>query len=204
MILEMEKQSLPHNAADMEVNLVRLASQGNAGAFVELSGVYMPVLQKCAGRYANIAGVDVEDFVQEGLFALYRAVKGYDEKAGVQFRTYATACINNSMVSAIRAHMKDSRNVMSINIDAMDEQKLHKQSTMQAMHTPLEDAFIDMEDWGLRAKQINALLSQFERQVLKLYLGGLPYQQIAVDLSATTKAVDNALQRVRRKLRPEP
>lgn len=186
-----------------EQELVELAKQEDAAAFAALSDRYMPVLQSRAGRYSNIVGVDTEDFVQEGMLALYRAVKGYDAATGIRFRTYAITCINNSMTSAIRTHMKDVHRGQSLNIDEIDEHSLHQQTSLHAGERMVEDIYFDRETSDHRARQIATLLSDFERQVLERYLSGQSYQHISHVLSTSTKAVDNALQRVRRKLRPE-
>lgn len=185
-----------------EIELVRLAKEDDSAAFSELYNQYMPILQRRAGRYSSIVGVDIEDFIQEGMLALYRAVKGYNPCAGIQFRTYAVTCINNSMASAIKNHMKTVHQ-RGLQIDEVDEQQLHKQTTLRTGGMLVEDLYIQMETNSYLLRQIDSLLSDFERQVLKLYLGGQSYHKIAQVLSTTTKAVDNALQRVRRKLRPE-
>lgn len=200
----MHKRPCQSGCALNEMELVRRAEAGDTAAFDLLCEQYMPVLQGRAGRYSSIVGVDVEDFVQEGMLALYRAVKGFDPDAGIQFRTYAVTCINNSMASAIKSHMKNFSRRGGIQIDEMDEQTLHRQTMLLADDMLVEDLFIQKEMNTQRQRQIEILLSDFERQVLVLYLSGQSYQEIANVLSTTTKAVDNALQRVRRKLRPEP
>lgn len=202
MMLEMNTQAPRPMEAYPEPELVSLAKAGNARAFTALSDRYMPVLQSRAGRYSNIVGVDVEDFVQEGMLALYRAVMGYDGRGDTRFSTYAITCINNSMTTAIKNHMKVIQKGSSVNLDDLDELGLLRQMTQRHGQT-MEDLYIELETSGRRAQQIETLLSDFERRVLKLYLSGHSYQRISNALSTTTKAVDNALQRVRRKLRPE-
>jgi len=183
--------------------LVGLVQQGDMSAFTVLSERYLPVLNKRAGRYAGIIGTDIEDFVQEGLLALFRAVKGYELNAGTQFGTYAITCINNAMVDAIRAYMKNKKRSSHLYIDELDEHKLSSLMRSASRRNPVEDTYLDLETFHLRTRQIETLLSEFEQQVLRLYLGGHTYQQISSILDTATKAVDNALQRVRRKLRPE-
>lgn len=196
------KPDLPGQSSS-ERELVRLAKEGDPTAFTLLSEQFMPVLHGRAGRYSNIVGVDTEDFVQEGMLALYRAVMGFDPETGIQFRTYAITCIHNSMASAIKTHMKNVAQRGGVHFDETDEQKLHQQTTLHVDGMLVEDIYIQMETNSFRMRQIEDLLSEFERHVLKLYLSGQSYQQIARVLSVTTKSVDNALQRVRRKLRPE-
>lgn len=183
--------------------LVLLVKDGDTSAFTVLSDRYLPALQNRAGRYANVAGIDVEDFLQEGLFALFRATKGFDPEAGARFSTYAITCINNSMTDAIKAHMKNLCRSSHLCIEDLDHHTLNEAMAANSQAHSVEDTYLDQEHSTLRALQIENLLSDFEQQVLKLYLRGLTYQEISVILSTATKAVDNALQRVRRKLRPE-
>lgn len=177
--------------------LVLYIQQGDHSVFSLLSERYLPLVHRRAARYSNIVGVDVEDFVQEGLLALFKAAKGYDFRQGIQFNTYAVTCIHNSLASAIKAHMKNVRQG-SVSWGDLEEQPFQKAAYQDK---PVEDIYLEMEASSLRTRQIETLLSNFEQQVLKMYLSGHPYHQIASILSTSTKAVDNALQRVRRKLR---
>lgn len=198
--LDMQREPRLPKKKTMEMELVQLAKGGDSTAFSLLSEQYMPVLQGRAGRYSSIVGVDTEDFVQEGMLALYRAVMSFNSCAGTQFHTYAITCINNSMTSVVRNHMRNFRQQNGVHLDVIDEQKIYD-ATVQVNDGP-EDLFFQMETANHRAQQIEALLSEFERHVLKQYLSGQSYQKVAKSLCTTTKAVDNALQRVRRKLRP--
>lgn len=168
--------------------LTDLVKQGETDAFAVLSSRYLPAILGRAGRYSSIVGVETEDFVQEGLLALYRAAKGYDPGAQIQFNTYAITCIRNSMSNAIKRHYRQSRQNCLL-------------ESVSAGELPPEDQFFELERSRASARYFGALLSRFERQILILYLQGHTYQQISQVLSTTTKAVDNALQRVRRKLR---
>jgi len=183
--------------------LVFLVQSGNTVAFTALADRYMAFLHKQAGRYANTIGADIEDFVQEGMLALFRAAKGYNPEAKNLFSTYAITCINNSMTDVIRSHAKNTRQSSHLRIDDLDERGLSFHLSSHTLDNPVEDTYLNREASHLRAWQIENLLSNFEQQVLKLYLRGYTYQQISSVLSTATKAVDNALQRVRRKLRPE-
>lgn len=190
------------NKSLSDAELVLLAREGDAAAFSILSDRYMPVLKGSAGRYAGIVGVDIEDFMQEGMLALFRAVRGFNSRSGTQFSTYAITCINNSMSSAVKLHLRGSRQNSNMYIDEMDERFLANESTFPRQDKPVEDLYIDRETSLIRAQQIEKLLSAFEQRVLRLYLTGHTYQQIAHVLGTSTKSVDNALQRARRKLRP--
>ncbi len=192
----------PQNTQISDKDLVKDAKKDDANAFSALSERYLPFIKSRANRYSNVVGVDTEDFVQEGLFALFKAVKGFDANMGIQFNTYAVTCINNSMATAIKTHMKDVNQSASVPYDGVDEEIIKSQT--QQPPILVEDLYIRKEDSALLADQIQSLLSNFEQQVLKLYLRGNSYIEISGLLSTSTKAVDNALQRVRRKLRPNP
>lgn len=198
----MQRKPLPPEDSPGEMELVYRAKEGDPSAFALLSEQYLYILHGRAGRYSKIVGVDTEDFVQEGLLALYRAVKGYNPAMGIRFRTYAITCINNSMISAIKTHLRDYRQTQGIHLDEMGPPKVYGRVVLQEEDCP-EDIFFQMEAAHARAQQMEALLSEFERQVLKRYLSGQSYQEIGLALRTSTKAVDNALQRVRRKLRPQ-
>jgi RNA polymerase sporulation-specific sigma factor len=168
--------------------LAEKAKAGVSSAFSVLSERYMFLIKSRANRYAGVVGQDVEDFIQEGMLALFRAVKGFDGGSGFKFKTYAVTCINNSLFSAIKKHMKSVATV------TLPEEESPTQP---------EELFIEQEASAELASQIQNRLSDFERQVLKLYLKGNSYAEISGTLGFSTKAVDNALQRIRRKLRPE-
>ncbi len=176
---------------NVDKELVQKARAGLVTAFDELLECYMPTIKSRANRYAGVVGRDVEDFIQEGMLALFRAVKGFDENSGFKFKTYAVTCINNSMASAIKKRMKNLGSELPL---AEDESQGSAQT---------EDLVLEQENEAQLLSHIRLLLSGFELKVLKLYLMGNSYREIAASLNAGHKAVDNALQRIRRKLRPE-
>lgn len=189
--MRMDQSAPKGGLADEE--LVLLVKKGDKDAFDLLSGRYHSTLKSRAGRYAGIAGVEEDDFLQEGLLALYRAARGYDPGGQAQFRTYAITCINNSMSAAIKLHMKQQNRKSTFSIDQLDQ--------AQTGGIPMDQILLDRESSDQLADRIKTGLSDFERQVLGYYLSGLTYQQISQVLGTSAKAVDNALQRVRRKLR---
>ncbi len=176
--------------------LVLLVQKGDTDAFSVLSHRYDAALRGRASRYVGIAGVEAEDFFQEGLIALYRAARGYNPGGKARFRTYAVTCINNSMATAIKLHMRQQSCKSLLSIQQLDYATVHQQ--------PMEQFLLDREDSCQLVNQIQSRLSDLERKVLYHYLLGHSYQQISQVLSTSAKTVDNALQRVRRKLRLHP
>lgn len=166
--------------------LAILVQQGNPDAFQVLSARYSSVLNGRASRYSGAAETEWDDFLQEGLLALYRAAKGYLPGGQAKFSTYAITCINNALHTALKRHLRQQRQKSFLPLEQIN---LAGADVMQAGETT-----------DFLADQIKTRLSAFERSVLRLYLSGLSYRQIAQVLSTSTKPVDNALQRVRRKL----
>jgi RNA polymerase sporulation-specific sigma factor len=183
--------------ADQE--LAALVQKGDKDAFSVLCGRYSELITGRAARYSGTIGAEVEDFAQEGLLALYRAACGYSACGQAAFRTYATTCINNAMSTALKKHLKHFSKRSSLPLERLDD--IARDTDFALPELTPDQVFIDREDARDYARLIKANLSRFEQQVLRMYFRGCSYRQISDDLSTSTKAVDNALQRVRRKLR---
>lgn len=181
-----------------DIELTARTREGDQSAFDALLFRYMPVIRSRAGRYAGIAGADREDFVQEGMLALFRAARGYQEARQTEFGAYASRSIHNAMLTLIKKNRKTAGDIVSI--EQMGEEYLSGRLARPPA-TPEDDVILS-EYGSSRQRKIMALLSDFEQRVLDLYLGGHTYQQIAASLNTSSKAIDNALQRVKRKLRP--
>lgn len=178
-----------------DAGLVRLCREGNEPAFRQLVGRFFLTLRKKAADSAGCPA-DVDDLVQEGLIALHYAVCTYDENGGASFATYANVCIRNRIVSAVRREksLKNRLNGSASSIEqAGDVPALPECDPLNAV--------IFNEELRLLEAFLRKELSPVESEVLEAYLEGLSYDEIAVRLGITKKACDNAMQRVRRKLR---
>ena len=194
MVTFMQKNSHTQD----EVLLRRIAA-GDDMALEELFQKYSTVVKICARPYF-LAGGDGEDLIQEGMFGLLSAVRTYNPEKDVRFRTYAEHCIRRRLYSAIRSasSFKHSplNNHIPLEFPALDEN--NTQGTY-FLRDP-EELLIARERVGeLRHRLINRL-SSLERKVLVLYLEGMKYEDMAAELHITSKSVDNAVQRIRRKL----
>ena len=149
------------------------ARQGDEAALAGIIARMMPVVNAAAAR-AVCPGLEFEDAVQEGLVGLFCAVRTYKGGAGTAFSTYAAACVRNAVNSAARAASRRKHEVLNRAV-------------------PIEAAP------STQAK--SPRLSPREKSVLALFMAGASYGQIARRLHLTPKAVDNALQRVRAKLK---
>lgn len=174
--------------------LAQEVRNGSEAAFEEMTVRYRGLISLIADRY-SAAGFDHADFMQEGLLALLSACKSYDNRDNrASFRNFAGVCISNRFLSVIRsANTKSAipfdRLVPIENLEISDSNKSNP-----------ETLIIEQESSRDLARLIKDKLSPLEMRVLKLYLGGNPYQEIAKQLNVSSKSVDNALQRIRHKL----
>lgn len=180
-------------SADMEdVALAALAKAGNSEAFALLAARFSAVTKKLASRYYDIPDMETEDLLQEGLLGLLAAVRKYQPQNG-EFFPFAVSCIKNRIISAVRKHLPVKCEIET----AEPEETLTTIPLGQADPATL---LVEQEEAARLYGKLRALLTDREYAVLLAHLGGDSYAQIANALSITAKAVDNALQRVRRKL----
>lgn len=156
----------------------------------------LPVIKAKSGRY-SLVGLEQDDFIQEGLIGLFNAVKNYDPARGASFDTYARRCIHSRMVECLSASLAQKHLPLR---DYLPIDSLEHAAGPDSDGDPLE-VYLQQEEELLRRQKIKTLLSGLEQETLTLYLSGLSYEEMAQRLHCSTKAVDNALQRVRRKLR---
>ena len=171
--------------------LIQRASAGDQEAFVELAKTYGPLITKLSRGFA-VPEAEREDLCQEGLIGLYKAVMTYDERLS-GFTTYCTVCARRSMISAFRAYLKKNAAVQGEPEDAAQIPDLSSD--------PLE-IYSDRESYKALLERIDARLSEYENRVLRLFLTGVSHDLIAAKLGTNKKSVDNAISRIRGKLRP--
>lgn len=167
-----------------------------AKASAEAEGVlltrYLRLVRFHAGRLAGSA--EAEDLVQEGLIALLKAVPQFDPARDNSFSAYAHSCILNRMRSFIR---KESRNDAPLG-DLM--QVMEAQGELVDPDTP-ESILVEKESFDQCRMQVMALLSAREWEILQSVMNGASYAETAAELEIPVKSVDNAMQRIRRKMR---
>ena len=151
-----------------------------------------------------LAGGDSEDLIQEGMIGLITAIREYDPSRGARFRTFAATCVRRRLISVVRAAAGGKHTPLneSVSLDpslVLAHQDLQGFGTASLQGNP-EDAVIHAEDLSALEEAIRTGLTGLEAQVLTLYLEGLSYREIAEEVHRSTKAVDNAVQRVRRKV----
>ena len=182
--------------------LQRLAANGDRAAEEALAGRYMQLVRVCA-RPLFLAGGDSEDLSQEGMFGLLSAIREYDPAQGVSFRSFAEHCIRMRLFSAVKSASRLKH--LPLN-DSMPLEQLSDDPSSQLSAAPEifrrspEDLVLARESKEELKELCERRLSRLEKQVLDLYLEGLSYRDIARRLQREDKSVDNAVQRIRRKL----
>jgi len=185
------------------LELARKAAEGDAAAEESLVSEYVRLVRACARPYF-LAGGDSEDLIQEGMLGLLSAVRTFDPAKGVKFSTYAEFCVRRRIYSAIRSASGNKHTPLNSYI-SLESPQLDESSTLQAysLRDP-EDFVIARESAGEVQRLLFGALSRFESGVLELYLEGMSYKDMAVRLGKTSKSVDNAVQRIRKKLAQIP
>jgi RNA polymerase sporulation-specific sigma factor len=185
-----------------DTELQRLAASGDRAAEELLAGRYMQLVRVCA-RPLFLAGGDSEDLSQEGMFGLLSAIREYDPAQGVSFRSFAEHCIRMRLYSAVKSAARLKH--LPLN-DSMPLEQLSDDPSSQLSAAPEmfrrspEDLVLARESKEELIELCKRRLSRLELQVLDCYLEGLSYRDIAQRLQKDEKSVDNAVQRIRRKL----
>ena len=179
-----------------------LASAGNRLAEETLVTRYNRLVRTCA-RPFFLAGGDSEDLTQEGMVGLITAVREYDAGKEASFRTFAVICIRNRLYSVLRASARDKQQPLnqSLSLDDshFDSNPLTSGTNNLAQRNP-EDFLIDREHTAALLSGVRKQLSEFEAKILGFYLDGLSCREIATAVNKPPKSVDNAVQRIRRKV----
>lgn len=192
------------NYAELEDNVLqKLAYEGNRDAEEQLAIRYSRLVRVCA-RPLFLAGGDSEDLTQEGMFGLLSAIRQYDPSMNASFKTYAELCIRNRLLSAVKSASRLKHNPLNdgVSLDAIlsDESQIPLSAYTELFQRSPEELVLARENNEELQSSFKKCLSKLEVKVLGFYLDGLSYDEIAKAIGKDTKAVDNAVQRLRRKL----
>ncbi len=174
-----------------DIELIALYKGGQDEAFNELYERYKYMIKSCARSFFLVGG-DSEDLIQEGVIGLLKAVNSYN--ATNAFSTYAYACIKNSLLTAVKKAQSFRNKPLNYSVS------IYSDGLEITPTTDPEEEIIGKESADELIQKINKTLSSFEITVLKLYLEGLSYIEIANKLNKQSKSIDNALQRIKRKI----
>jgi len=170
------------------LSLIRLARSGSESAFADLTVQYKPLIESMSRSYYRKYSGELyseEDFLQEASMALYSAVCSYNESDEVTFGLYAKICVRNRLVSLLRSASK----------------KTKKTSGRGVEYTEPSHRLLEKEDIKQFEKKIEAVLSELEWSVFCLYIQKKSYADIARELCRSEKTVDNAIYRIKKKLK---
>ena len=185
--------------------IVELCHQENREAEEYLLIKYKNFVRSKARSYFLI-GADHEDIVQEGMIGLYKAIRDYRPDRLSSFRAFAELCITRQIITAIKTATRQKHiplnSYVSLNKPLYDEEsdRTLLDVIVEGRATNPEELLISQEDMTSISSRINKTLTDLEKQALSLYLDGKSYQEIAETLNRHVKCIDNALQRVKRKL----
>jgi len=189
----------------LDEEVIEEAKSGNSKALEYLINKYKSFVRAKARTYFLI-GADREDIIQEGMIGLYKAIRDFREDKLSSFRAFAELCITRQIITAIKTATRQKHiplnSYVSLNKPIFDEESdrtLMDVISEESISDP-EEMIINREEFSGIELKIGELLSGLEWEVLSLYLQGKSYQEIAEELDRHVKSIDNALQRVKRKL----
>jgi RNA polymerase sporulation-specific sigma factor len=194
---------------DLEIleddQLITLVHQGHSQALDHLINKYRNFVRAKARTYFLI-GADREDIVQEGMIGLYKAIRDYKGDKLSSFKAFAELCVTRQIITAIKTATRQKHiplnSYVSLDKPIYDEESDRTLLDVIAGSKAVDpqELIVNREKFGDMEFKMSELLSDLERQVLSLYLDGQTYQEISVELKRHVKSIDNALQRVKRKL----
>ena len=202
---EESRQELNPYAEYTDEHIVDMSHNGDSAAEEFLLDKYKNFVRSKARSYF-LVGADHEDIVQEGMIGLYKAIRDYRPDKLSSFRAFAELCITRQIITAIKTATRQKHiplnNYVSLNKPLYDEEsdRTLLDVIIEGRTSDPEEMIINMENVGNIRAKISEVLSGLEQEVLNAYLDGRSYQEIAESLGRHVKSIDNALQRVKRKL----
>ena len=191
-------------AAVTDEQVVEAAQGGDDEALTYLLNKYKNFVRSKARSYFLI-GADHEDIVQEGMIGLFKAIRDFKPTRLASFRAFAELCVKRQIITAIKTATRQKHfplnSYVSLNKPLYDEESDRTLlDVIEGRVTNPEELFISQEELERIRNEIDTTLSPLEQQVLAAFLNGKSYQEIAEMLDRHVKSIDNALQRVKRKL----
>lgn len=189
----------------VDEELLALIHIGNADALDFLITKYR-LFVKAKARTYFLIGADKEDIIQEGMIGLYKAIRDFRGDKLASFKAFAELCITRQIITAIKTATRQKHmplnSYISLDKPVYDEESdrtLLDMITNEVSESP-EELIILQEEYKQLEAKMNEVLSELEKKVLALYLDGQSYNEISEELNRHVKSIDNALQRVKRKL----
>jgi RNA polymerase sporulation-specific sigma factor len=189
----------------LDEDIVEFARDGSTAALEYLINKYKNFVRAKARSYFLI-GADRDDIMQEGMIGLYKAIRDFRSDKLSSFRAFAELCITRQIITAIKTATRQKHiplnSYVSLNKPIYDEDS--DRTLLDVISgskvTDPEELIISREEFGDIEEKMGEILSDLEWKVLMSYLDGKSYHEIALELNRHVKSIDNALQRVKRKL----
>lgn len=186
-------------------DLVEAVRNGDSEALEYLINKYRSFVRAKARSYFLI-GADREDIIQEGMIGLYKSIRDFRGDKLASFKAFAELCITRQIIMAIKTATRQKH--IPLNSYVSLDKPIYDEDSDRTLLDVIcgsrvcdpEELIINQEEFVGLEDKMSEILSDLERKVLMLYLDGRSYQEIAVDLNRHVKSIDNALQRVKRKL----
>lgn len=198
-----------HSQGQVQVDdayLIALAKQGDATAYDRIVRRYHGFVRMKASSYF-LAGGDSDDLIQEGLVGLYKAVRDYRSDRESSFRNFAELCITRQIITAVKTATRNKHTPLNqyVSFSQSPATAMEGEPTLEevipgpSVNDPVNQV-ISSEELQALVACLSSVLSELESRVLSLYLDGNSYEAIGERIGCDAKTVDNALQRVKRKV----
>ncbi len=180
--------------------LIRRLRAGESAIADYLMEKYKGLVKKKA-RAMFLIGGDTDDLIQEGMIGLFKAVRDYQPDKQASFQSFANLCIDRQIYTAIKSSNRQKHQPLNTYVSLSRSETEEDIRDSYAVHDNPESILIDRENVSALEKEMEKSLSAMENRVLQLYLDGNGYAEIAEILGKTPKSIDNALRRIRTKIR---
>jgi RNA polymerase sporulation-specific sigma factor len=203
--IDLKEWSTLEYDSSTDEDIVEAVRNGDSIALEYLINKYKNFVRAKARSYFLI-GADREDIVQEGMIGLYKAIRDFKGDKLASFKAFAELCITRQIITAIKTATRQKH--IPLNSYVSLDKPIYDEDSDRTLLDVIcgtrvsnpEELIINQEEFMGLEDKMSEILSDLERKVLMLYLDGRSYQEIAVDLDRHVKSIDNALQRVKRKL----
>lgn len=187
-----------------EEEIVELAKEGNRYAIEFIVNRYRNFVKARSKSYF-LVGADREDVIQEGMIGLYKAIRDFNQDKKVTFKTFAELCITRHIITAVKTATRQKHMPLNyyVSLNTPESGFSYTESVYligEKKDLDPEQIIIEREDVHGMECEIDKILSRFEAKVLMYHLNGISYGQIALHIGKDPKSIDNALQRIKRKL----
>lgn len=197
-----------YNAEDAEY--VKKAQSGDVSALNFIIDKYRPLVMARSSSYF-IKGSDREDTIQEGMIGLYKAIRDYNDDKVCSFSNFANMCVTRHIITAVKTSSRQKHiplnSYVSLNKPVYENENDSERTLSEIMDSGdrenPENLVISRENYKMIEEKISEVLTPLEEEVMVLYISGKKYSEIAKILNKKTKAIDNAVQRAKKKLEKE-